>query len=57
MSEPIFLTIEPYPDDSRDPFTLVPLWDTIPPEGGYRVTYKVENVARDRFPVGQATVR
>ena len=55
--EPIFVTIEPYPDDSRDPFTLMPLWDTIPPEGGYRVTYKVENVARDRFPVGQATVR
>ena len=55
--EPIFVTIEPYPDDSRDPFTLMPLWDTIPPEGGYRVTYKVENVARDRFPIGQATVR
>ena len=35
----------------------MPLWDTIPPEGGYRVTYKVDNVARDRFPVGQATVR
>ena len=55
--EPIFVTIEPYPDDSRDPFTLMPLWDTIPPEGGYRVTYKVDNVARDRFPVGRATVR
>ncbi len=55
--EPLFVTIEPYPDDSRDPFTLMPLWDTIPPEGGYRITYKVENVARDRFPVGQATVR
>ena len=55
--EPIFVTIEPYPDDSRDPFTLMPLWDTIPPDGGYRITYKVENVARDRFPVGRATVR
>ena len=55
--EPLFVTIEPYPDDSRDPFTLMPLWDTIPPEGGYRITYKVENVARANFPVGQATVR
>ena len=55
--DPLYVTIEPYPDDSRDPFTLMPLWDTIPPKGGYRVTYSVENVARANFPVGQAVVR
>lgn len=54
--EPIFLSIEPYPDDSLDPFSLVPLLGTIPREGGYRITYKLENVARD-FPVGRAEVR
>ena len=47
----IFISVEPYPDDDPKPFSISPLLGTIPTQGGYRITYRLENVYR-QLPSG-----
>ena len=51
----IFVSVEPYPDDDPKPFSISPLLSTIPKQGGYRITYRLENVYR-QLPSGVVRV-
>lgn len=50
----VVITVEPSPDDSPDPYSIVPLRGTVPDDAADHTSYPVDNVS-DSLPVGTAT--